>query len=153
MRTGFAVGCVTLALVLTLVVGTGPADQGTSPASPEDLAKAFGVAGQPGPAHAKLQSLTGNWTNTCTIWMALGQPPVETKGIIECKWILGGRFLEERYAGTGFDGKPGFDGFGLLGYDNKKQKITYAWACNMGTGTSTGVGVSETSGSLTLETT
>jgi hypothetical protein len=71
---------------------------------------------------------------------------MEATGTIERKWILGGRFLEEKVSGNNFDGKPGFEGFGLVGYDKAQQKYTSSWACTMCTGTCTGVGTSDTSG-------
>jgi hypothetical protein len=73
-------------------------------------------------------------------------PPVETHGTIERKLILGGRFLEEKYAGTGFDGESGFEGLNLIGYDNAQKKYTSTFACSMGTGTCTGLGESDKSG-------
>lgn len=109
-------------------------------------------AAKPGTEHAKLQPLEGSWTYTAKFWMDPSKPPVETKGTIERKWALGNRFLEERVTGTDFEGKPGFEGFGLIGYDNAQKKYTYTWACSMGTGTSQGLGVSNAKNSLTFET-
>ena len=71
---------------------------------------------------------------------------METHGTLERKLILGGRFLEEKYAGTGFDGQSGFEGLNLIGYDNAQKKYTSTFACSMGTGTCTGLGESDKSG-------
>ncbi len=120
---------------------------------PQAFMKAMAEAGKPGAEHAKLDPLVGKWTYTGKFWMAPDQPPMETKGTIERKWILGGRFVEEKIAGEGFPGQPGFEGLGLLGYDNAKQQFTYSFHCNMGTGCSTGVGVADEGGkSLTFKT-
>jgi hypothetical protein len=73
-------------------------------------------------------------------------------GTCERNWILGGRFLAERVTGTGFDGKPGFEGFGLLGYENNLQKYTSTWACTAGTGQATGTGVANANGGFTFQT-
>jgi hypothetical protein len=62
------------------------------------------------------------------------------------RWILNGRFLEEKVSGTNFDGSPGFEAVGLLGYDNAQQRYPSAWASTMGTGTCNGVGESDSSG-------
>lgn len=143
MQPRWTVGIAALALGLTLSAGWSGAD---------DPAKELLEAGKPGPEHAKLQPLVGTWTYTCRLWMEPGKPPVETNGAIERHWTLGGRFLKEEFAGTGFDGKPGFEGFGLLGYDNAQRRYTATWVCNMGTGTHTGLGVSESPGRFTFQT-
>lgn len=151
MITSWKSGIAALALTLSMLAGRSVAED--IPASPEELVKVIAEAGKPGPEHAKLQPLAGNWTYTGKFWMEPGKPPIETKGTIDRKWILGGRFLEEKVAGTGFDGKPGFEGFGMLGYDNVQKKFTANWVCSMGTGTSTGEGVAEPSDSFTFQTT
>lgn len=136
-----------LALVFTCCAGVAAADDAKKPASPAEIAKLAAKAATPGPAHAKLKPLAGKWTYTCKMWMDPNASPVETKGTIERKWILGGRFLTETISGTGLDGKPkGFEGFGLIGYDNVLKKYTYTFVCSMGTGTATGEGVATKSG-------
>jgi hypothetical protein len=129
-----------MALVFTLAAGLSWAEDAKPPQSPEELAKAFAEAGQPGPEHAKLQPLVGSWTYTSRFWMDPDQPPVESKGTIERDWILGGRFLEERVTGEGFDGKPGFEARGLIGYDNGRRKYTASWVSSMCTGSCLGLG-------------
>ncbi|NLE39381.1 MAG: DUF1579 domain-containing protein, partial [Pirellulaceae bacterium] len=42
--------------------------------------------------------------------------------------------------------KPGFEGMGLIGYDNGRKKYTSIWACSMGTGICTGLGAADESG-------
>jgi hypothetical protein len=142
-----------LALVLAASTGLILADDAKAP-TPDAVAKAMAEAGTPGAAHAKLKPLAGSWTYTGKCWMDPNKPPVELTGSIERRWILGGRFLEERVSGTGFDGQPGgFEGLGLLGYDNTQQKYTSSFACNLGTGTSTGIGVSDGPGRFTFQST
>jgi len=142
-----------MALVLALLVGMSWADDAKIP-SPDQVAKTIAAAATPGPAHAQLQPLAGSWTYTCKASMDPTKPPLEMTGTIERKWILGGRFLEERVAGTGFDGQPGgFEGVGLLGYDNVLQKYTSSFACSLGTGTSAGTGVADAPGHFTFQTT
>lgn len=117
-------------------------------ASPDAAAalKAFEAASQPGPEHEKLQPLVGEFNYTCKLWMDPSQPPVETTGTIERKWILGGRFLEENVTGKGIDGKTGFEGRGTIGYDNTEDKYTYNWICNMGTCSSNALGSADKTG-------
>jgi Protein of unknown function (DUF1579) len=120
--------------------------------SPKEFAKAMADASQPGPEHAKLEPLVGKWKSTCKFWMDPSQPPVETEGTIERRWILGKRFLEEKIEGTNFDGQPGFEALGVIGYDNAKKKYTSSWFCSMGTGTCTGFGTSDAPDTFTFQT-
>ena len=151
MRAKLGVIGACAALALTLLAAPSWADDKASK-NPEELLKALEEAGKPGPEHARLQPLAGSWTYTAKFWMDPNKPPMETKGTIERKWVLGNRFLEERVTGTGFDGKPGFEGLGLLGYDNGRKQYTSSWSCSMGTGTCQGLGTADESGKLTFRT-
>ncbi len=108
--------------------------------SAEEIAAALAAAGQPSDHHAKLKPLAGEWTYTCKVWMDPSQPAVQSKGTVERKWILGGRFLEEHYSGTSPHGSGDFEGRGRIGYDNAQGKYTYDWVCSMSTGSSSGLG-------------
>jgi hypothetical protein len=155
MTTSWKPICCSAALVLVVSVlgGSSWADKIDAPPSPEELMKLLTEAGKPGPEHAKLEPLVGSWTYTGKFWMDPSKPPVEAKGAAERTWVLGGRFLEERIEGTGFDGKPGFEARGLLGYDNGRKQFTSSFVCNMGTGTHNGVGTADSSGkTLTFRT-
>lgn len=143
----------TLALALTILVGRGIADEVKNPLTPEEAAKAFAEASQPGAEHKKLNALIGSWSYTCKCWMEPGKDPIVMTGTIDRKWILGGRFIEEKCVGTGFDGKPGFEGRGTIGYDKSLQKYTMSWICNSGTGTSTGLGTSQSPGTFEFQST
>ncbi len=134
------------ALGISTLRGTADEKPAQAP-SPEEIAKAMAEAARPGPEHAKLDRLAGKWTYTGKCWMMPDQPPMEMKGTAERKWILGGKFLEERMTGTGF-GDAKFESFGLLGYDKGTKKYTWTFACNMGTGASNGVGVEDAEGKL-----
>src|SRR5262249_29684357 len=121
-------------------------DEAKKNVSPEAAAKAMAEAATPGPEHQKLQPLAGSWNFTGKFWMDPSAPAMETKGTIERKWILGGRVLEEKVAGTNFDGKPGFEGCGVIGYDNSQKKFNYGFACTMNTALDTGMGTCDASG-------
>jgi hypothetical protein len=142
-----------LAMAVAVLAGRSFADDVKLPQNQEEFAKLMAEAGKPGPEHAKLEPLAGSWTYTCKFWLDPTKPPAESKGTVERKWILGGRFLEEKVVGTNFDGKPGFEGVGLVGYDNGQKKYTSNWICSMGTGACTGLGVADPSGTkLTFQT-
>lgn len=141
------------AMAMTLVIGWLGAADVKAPASAEELARAAAAAGRPDTEHAKLAPLAGSWDYTARWYMEPGKPPTETKGVIERQWILGGRFLEERTRGTGWDGKPGFEAVGLLGYNRNAGQFVSTFACNMSTGFARGEGTATGPGLFTLQTT
>ena len=139
-------GAAAFALALTVWGGPACADDVAPPQSPAELTKALAEVGKPGPEHAKLGPLAGCWAYTGKFWLDPNKTPSEISGTIERHWILGGRFLQEKFAGTGLDGKPGWEGFGLIGYDNGRKNFTGTWACTMGTGMKLGSGVADATG-------
>jgi len=85
----------------------------------------------PGEGHKKLETLVGSWQAKNTLWMAPGQTPTVSEGSSEHRWVLGGRFLEQKFEGT-FMNMP-FSGIGYTGYDNYKKKYVAVWMDNFGT--------------------
>lgn len=120
--------CVLCALALT--AGFAAAQQTGSGPSPEE--QAMMAAAAPGEQHKHLAHFVGSWNTKITMWMAPGQPPVESVGTAESHWILGGRFVESTYKGD-FMGMP-FEGHGLDGYDNLAKQYVGSWVDNVGTG-------------------
>jgi hypothetical protein len=113
-----------------------PADTAktAAPASPMDdkaTMEAWMKIATPSAAHKWLEPLVGAWDAKVTMWMAPGAPPEMSTGTSETKWVLGGRFLEQRYEGS-FMGQP-FSGVGYTGYDNYKGKYVGTWMDTMGT--------------------
>jgi hypothetical protein len=96
------------------------------------LIEAMMKAGTPGDAHKKLETTVGSWELVVKMWMDPSKPADESKATSERKWILGGRFVEEKV--TGEFGGMKFEGGGVMGYDNLKKKYTGAWIDNMSTG-------------------
>lgn len=90
------------------------------------------LAGTPGNGHEVLKSLAGNWKVTASNWMEPGTEPVKSVGTSSMQWILGGRFLQQKFTGN-WD-KQKFEGVGLIGYDNIKGEYTSLWMDNMSTG-------------------
>ena len=85
----------------------------------------------PGPAHKKLDAFVGTWTAKTSMWMDPTKPPAISEGTSEQKWVLGGRFLEQRFEGKMMDAP--FTGLGYMGYDNYKKLYTSTWMDTMGT--------------------
>ncbi len=93
--------------------------------------QAWMQAGTPGDAHKALNGMVGTWDAKVTMWNKPGAPPMSATGVSENKWILGGRWIEQRYEGT-MMGAP-FSGIGYSGYDNVKKKYVGTWMDTMST--------------------
>lgn len=101
----------------------------------------------PGENHKHLQPLIGSWNTSTKIWMGgPGTPPMETKGTAQCRWVLGGRFVQEVYKGE-FMGQP-YEGLGMTGYDNFKNMYIASWADTAGTQLLTSKGQRDPSGKV-----
>ena len=85
----------------------------------------------PGEGHKRLDAFVGSWTTKNTMWMEPGKPPEVTEGTADQKWVLGGRYLEQRYEGT-MMGQP-FSGIGYTGFDNGTKKYEATWMDTTGT--------------------
>jgi hypothetical protein len=103
--------------------------------SPEEMQKmmdAYMNAAKTGPQHEFLKKQAGTWHGKVKSYEVPGQPPQESECDETVTSILGGRFTKCDVAGE--MGQMGhFEGLGLYGYDNAKNKFTMAWADNMGT--------------------
>lgn len=129
-----------LAAMFCFAVSSRAAEPAEAAPDPAEVMKIMAQYGTPGAGHKQLEPLLGDWTYTCKMWMDPSSPPMESSGTIHRKWMLGNRFVHEVVEGTGLDGKPGFEGRGVIGYDNAQKLYTSAWICNMGTGVSTSKG-------------
>ncbi len=83
-------------------------------------------------AHKELSKMTGEWKTTTKAWMQPGADPEVTKGMMEGKMILGGRYLQQVHKGTTM-GIP-YEGHNLVAFDNAKQEFVNTWIDDMGTG-------------------
>ncbi len=100
--------------------------------SQDEMMKKWQAFATPGEAHKKLDAMAGTWNVKMKTWMAPGQPPEETEGTAENKWVLGNRYLAQHYDGKMMN-QP-FNGIGFTGYDNYKKKYESVWMDDMGTG-------------------
>src|SRR5262249_22650253 len=103
--------------------------------SPEEMQKmmeGYMNAAKTGPQHEFLLKGVGTWHGTVKSYEMPGQPAEESECDETVTSILGGRFTKCEVKGK--MGQMGdFEGLGVYGYDNAKQKFTMAWADNMGT--------------------
>ena len=107
----------------------------TTQAGQMDMAakqKIYAEMGQPGAAHQMLAGQAGSWKTSTRTWMEPGQPPMESKGTSEQKMILGGRYLQQEFRADMMG--TVFNGIGITGYDNHKQRYVSTWIDSMSTG-------------------
>lgn len=134
-----------LTLATAAVADDKPAAKDKAPAADEaEAVKKWETATTPGAEHKALEPLAGEWNIVSKMWTAADAPPMETKATCTTRWILGGRFLQDDFAGE-FMGKP-MQGLGLTGYDNLKKKYTGLWIDSGGTAMFTSTGKASKNG-------
>jgi Protein of unknown function (DUF1579) len=95
------------------------------------MMKAWEAYATPGPEHAHLAKMAGEW-DTFVEDLTPGMGNEKSTGSASSKMIMGGRFLLEEFKGT-MMGQP-FEGMALLGYDNIRKEYVSTWIDTMGTG-------------------
>lgn len=122
-------------ILATLVATSAIADdksKATADPKKQEMMKQWKEYATPGAAHKIFGDAIGNWTYTSKYWEAANAKPEETTGTSKITTILGGRFMQNDVKGKAM-GMP-FEGMGLTGYDNLKQKYETVWLDTMGTG-------------------
>jgi len=123
------------ALTVVMVLATSAFAQENKPpamsAEDQKAMEAFMKASTPGAAHKGLADFEGTWNTSLKTWMKPGDAPFESTGISTNTFVLGGRWVEQRYSGT-FMGMP-FNGIGYTGYDNLAKKYVGTWMDDMST--------------------
>ncbi len=111
--------------------------------SPEQKAmmKAYERAATPGDAHKALNPLIGTWDAVVKFFPAPGAPAMTSTGVSDNHWILGGRYLEQRFKGESM-GQP-FEGVGYTGYDNVKKQYFGTWIDSMSTAVMVSTGTTQ----------
>lgn len=108
------------------------------PGMTPEMMQACMQAGTPGAMHEFLAQGVGEWTGSCTMWMAAGTPPMKSESTMTITPMMDGRFFKYEHKGE-MMGQP-FNGFGLTGFDNVSQKFQSSWVDNFGTGMMFGTG-------------
>lgn len=92
------------------------------------MMEAYEKAGTPGEHHEVLGRMVGEWNLEVRMYIdPSGEPEVST-GTSVTKWVMDGRFLEEKVTGE-FMGAP-FTGHGLTGYNNLTGEYEATWIDN-----------------------
>lgn len=99
---------------------------------PNAMMAAYARAATPGPEHAEMAKMAGDWKLDVSSWMAPGAPPEKSTATAKFESILGGRYLRQTVDGT-MGGQP-FQGSGTEGFDNATKERWSTWVDNMGTG-------------------
>jgi len=102
------------------------------------MMEAMMKAGTPGDPHKKLDGMVGSWDTKIMLWMMPGMDPMMSTGTSTNQWVMGGRYLEQRFKGD-FAGMA-FEGVGYTGYDNVKKQYWGTWMDNMSTSMMTSTG-------------
>ncbi len=132
----------------SLFLSYGVISQDNGAPSHEELMQQLEKLATPGPQHAQLVKAVGKWNQTMKHWEPGMSEPQVSEGSAEYKSILGGRFVVESIKTTmdwGAGPKP-FEGFGIHGFDNAKQKYFFIWFDSMGTTYMIGEGDADASG-------
>jgi hypothetical protein len=109
-------------------------------AQAEMMAK-MAKAATPGPQHAMLAKMAGDWDCTAKYQMDPSQPMQEEKTSSSITTLMDGRYVQETASGQ-MMGAP-FNGMGIYGYDNVIGKYVSTWIDNMGTGIMKSEGVAD----------
>lgn len=94
----------------------------------EDPMAQFAEMAALAPEHEHLAPFIGTWDAEVKMWMGPGEPQVSS-GVMSNTWILGGRFVEQKYQGHTY----GFEGRGLFGYNKSAGKFEGLWVDNCST--------------------
>ena len=86
---------------------------------------------QPSAAHARLKELLGSYDMTTRMWMAPGQPPMESKGTYDITWFAEGKWLQGTMDADFMGQKT--HGVSFLGYDNFKERFVWTKVDSMQT--------------------
>lgn len=145
MRTGRIFALAASLPVLALLLGQPFAQEGQTPEM-QKMMEVYAKYGTPGEHHKLLEPGIGKWNLTATWWAEPGGEPQVSTATSECKWILGGRYLQENVLGE-MAGSP-FHGIGFTGYDNFREKYFSFWIDEMSTTYMISEGTVDSSGKI-----
>ncbi|MFY9552842.1 MAG: DUF1579 domain-containing protein [Thermoanaerobaculia bacterium] len=144
MRHTFRTTALTLLLACATGLAAQEAKQKAGPPDEKAMMEAMQKAATPGDAHKKLDPIVGTFDTRVRMWMDPSKPPEDSAGTTVNSWVLGNRYVEQKYDGT-FMGEP-FNGVGYTGYDNVQKKYVGVWMDSAGTGTMLSTGTADAAG-------
>jgi hypothetical protein len=140
------IGAVLCLFALNALAQHDHAAHDKKPAMDPSMMDAMMKAGTPGDAHKRLDGMAGTWDTKIKFWMMPGGEPMTSTGVSTAQWVLGGRYLEQRFKGD-MGGMP-FEGIGYSGYDNVKKQYWGTWMDNMSTSMMTSTGTASADGKV-----
>ncbi|MHC4989689.1 MAG: DUF1579 family protein [Planctomycetota bacterium] len=90
-----------------------------------DALRAMMEMATPGRHHHVLDRLIGSWTGEFTVRSTPEATPMVFTGVVDRRWVLEGRFIEERVEAEGPMGT--LKGIGYIGYNNFDQQYESVW--------------------------
>ena len=142
MKKWITLVCVSLcAAAVAFAADAPPAPTAEQKAMMEKMTK----AATPGPQHAMLMKMAGEWNATVKYQMDPSQPWQEEHSTSTVSNLMD-RYSQEVTNGS-MMGQP-FSGMGITGYDNVLGKYVSTWVDNMGTGIMTSTGTPDASGKV-----
>jgi hypothetical protein len=96
------------------------------------MIKAWQKSMTPGPEHAMLANMVGEWEGEISMWEDPNQPPQTSIGTVNYESIFDGRYIIGKFSGN-MMGMP-YSALEVDGYDNIKKVFFSSWVDNMGTG-------------------
>jgi len=127
-------GFVTAALIASCASSAHHA----APVSEEEMGRRWMEFMTPGSGHQVLNERAGNWKLEIKFWMPGSPEAMASSGTSSMRWILDGRYLEDRTQASNPMGL--FEGRGIVGFDNLTKKYFSTWIDTSGTGLSTSTG-------------
>jgi hypothetical protein len=144
-----ALAALAAAVVLSFtVIAQEKPDAAKAAADEKAMMDAWMKVATPNENHKALAPFVGTFDVKVRSWMAPGAPVVESTGVAESNWALGGRYVQMNFKSS-FMGMP-FEGIGYTGYDNTKQQYASYWMDNMGTWGMASTGRMDSPGKMTF---
>jgi hypothetical protein len=111
--------------------------------SQDEMMAMWAKAATPAENHKRLEPIVGTFRVRTTWVMAPSDEPSVSDATSEHRWVLGGRYVEQRYNGFSM-GMP-FEGIGYTGYDNVQKRYIGTWMDSFGTGLMNSAGIGKAS--------
>ena len=135
-RTGRVMWCVLMCVVVATAALAQEAPEMT--AEQEAMMKAWQEAMTPGPQHAHMAEMVGEFKITVKTYNGPDAEPEVMTGTASRRMIMGGRYLEETVHSS-YMGQP-FEGRSVTGFNNVTGTWWGTWIDNMSTGIMTSHG-------------
>jgi hypothetical protein len=127
MKRSLTVIVCMAALASAFVLGRAQAEEEAK----QDPMAAWMELGKPGPEHAAMKEMVGQWNCAVKSWHGPGEPTVE-KGTSTFSMDLNGLMLKQDYSGT-MSGIP-FTGIGYTAFNKATKKYEALWMDSMSSG-------------------